>query len=289
MVGPYSTVVQRDYRPQMRAGIPGMVSHETSYDISTWLCGTAAGIPFGAVVTAVAGQPKQAVIGGSGPILGIAAIDITQTGLPLDPLGGVETAADKYPLGMNMGVLTRGRIWVLAQADVNAGDAVYYEQAGGTLSNSASGTAASGQVQFTSQPNDGDTITLNGTVITFKTTGATGSQVNIGATLGGTLSALESFINTNAAADAQVAKFKAEAYPPSPGGAGEGSGANTLRYGARTVGTAGNALTVTSTVTGTTVTGMAGGTAAATLIPSAMWLDTAVAGDIARISLALQR
>ena len=119
----FSTVVQQNYSPQIRAGFPGMVSHETSWDASTWLCGTSAGIPFGVVVSASSGNPKQAVIGGTLPI-GITVVDITQDRMPLNPVSGTEVGGDIYPQYGNMAVLTRGRIWVMAQADVAANDPV---------------------------------------------------------------------------------------------------------------------------------------------------------------------
>lgn len=279
----YNTVVQTNYAPGIRAGTPGMISHETSSDTSTWLAGSSA-IPFGLAVSAVPGSAKQCALGGTA-FIGITIVDITQDKMPINPLTGTEVVGDAYQAQSNVAVCTRGRIWVQAQADVAANDPVYYEGTGGTLSNNASGTAASGAVNYTQNPASGDTIVLNGTSIAWEATNPTGEQVLIGETLGESLNNLANFINTNAAADVQVAKFEAEAYPVT---VGSNYGANQLLLGARTVGTGGNALTVTTTTAGATVTAMAGGVASATLISGARWLDTQVAGGLARISLPTQ-
>jgi hypothetical protein len=111
----------------------------------------------------------------------------------------------------------------------------------GGLSNSASGSAATGSLTFSQQPADGDMLLLEanntGTTITFKnvvTNAAT--QIQIGPTLGDTL--VNAAAMLNASVDAHVATINYLAYPPSPGGAGEGSGAYQLLTAAATVGTA---------------------------------------------------
>jgi hypothetical protein len=96
---------------------------------------------------------------------------------------------------------------------------------GATLAGGAAGVAATGQMTFVNQPQNGDSITLNGSKVTFKTSGATGLQVNIGASLAATVTALQTFLN--ASADAQITL-------------------NT--YG---IGTGGLILTITSKTTGT--------------------------------------
>lgn len=59
------------------------------------------------------------------------------------------------------------------------------------------GAPASVTATFGGQPTAGDTITLGGVAITFVASGATGAQVNIGATASNTASALVTYINTN--------------------------------------------------------------------------------------------
>lgn len=60
---------------------------------------------------------------------------------------------------------------------------------------------AFGSFNFTGQPANNDTITINGTVVTFKTSGAVGLQVNIGATLADTLASLVALLNSSADAN----------------------------------------------------------------------------------------
>lgn len=53
---------------------------------------------------------------------------------------------------------------------------------------------ATGSIDFGGNPNNGDTVTLNGTTIEFVTGTATGNQVTIGSTLADTLASLLSFV-----------------------------------------------------------------------------------------------
>lgn len=63
---------------------------------------------------------------------------------------------------------------------------------------------ATGYIGFSAQPAANSTIALNGVTWTFKASGATGAQTNIGVDLDATITALAS--NLNASADTQVAK-----------------------------------------------------------------------------------
>src|SRR5208282_4026918 len=60
------------------------------------------------------------------------------------------------------------------------------------------GVKASGTITFGVQPTTGDSIKINGTTVTFVTSGATGNQVNLGANLAATLTALATFLNGSA-------------------------------------------------------------------------------------------
>jgi hypothetical protein len=88
-------------------------------------------------------------------------------------------------------------------------------------------------------PAASSTITLNGTVVTFVASGATGNQVNIGGTNFLTLQNLAVLIN--ASADAQLAKFYAAA-----------ARSGIILY-ARIPGAAGNGLTIATTISGATL------------------------------------
>jgi hypothetical protein len=207
--------------------------------------------------------------------------------------GSPVIAVDTIPQFVNLSVMTRGHMLVVANAKVNAGDALWYNQSTGLLTNATGGVAARGSISFTVNPVAGNTIVLTGpTTVTFVASGATGNQVNIGPTLGDTLVATAAMINGSV--DANLTLLNAEAYPPSPGGSGQGSGANQLLLSAKALGTGGNAYTLAagttpgSTISGTLFSGGVGGTS--TQVPSGFWTTPSlVAGDLAVCSLAIQR
>ena len=125
----------------------------------------------------------------------------------------------------------------------------------------ATGTA-SGTMTFTAQPAAASTITINGVTVTFVTSGATGAQVNIGASVAATVTALQTYL---AAATGALATQNYAA-----------SGA-VLTITAKTAGTTANsvalAATATANVTLSAPTLLGGGnthvfTSGATLLPS---------------------
>jgi hypothetical protein len=65
---------------------------------------------------------------------------------------------------------------------------------------------ATGSAAFTTNPAPADTLTLNGTVVTFVASGAAGLQVNIGPNLPATLQNLITMLQ--ASADTQLVKFQ---------------------------------------------------------------------------------
>lgn len=118
-----------------------------------------------------------------------------------------------------------------------------YKPAGSSVA-----TNAHGSVAFITNPAVNDTLTLNGTAVTFVASGATGAQVNIGANLAATLA--NALTVLSGSADTQLVKFT---YAVS---------GNNLNLTAAATGTGGNALTIATTVAGATITPMAGGAAA---------------------------
>jgi hypothetical protein len=286
-----STVVQRTYRPQIPPGLVGMIVDETRASVSTYQIETAAGVGFGVAVSQGVGD-TGIVVGGATKFIGLTVRDVTQDRVPLDPLSALvaeQVPVDTYPQTANVGVMHTGHMWVVAHANVAASDPLFYVAADGSLTNIITGTAAIGYVDFTTNPVDGQTITLQGSAITFKASGATGLQSNIGPTLGDTLSALAAMIN--ASADVNLVLLTVRAYPPSPGGSGQGSGAYRLMVASKAVGVAGNAYTLATNVPGATVSGgvLAGGAAAAIAVTGGFWLTSAIAGDLAQVSLGIQR
>lgn len=284
-----SVVVQSSYRPQIRAAVVGMIADETGYEITSRNCETAAGIGFGLAVSQGSAD-KGCVIAGSA-FIGISVRDVTLALAPIDPLSDTAGTVDTYAQRTSMGILTRGRIWVKAMGDVAAGDPLYYDTSAGTFGQSASGQAASGSLTFSKQPVADETILINGVTLTFKASGATTNQVNIGNTLGDTLNNIVSRCLAQTGDSGGLGDIVVRADPPSPGGAGQGSGANTLLIAAKTVGTAGNSIAITTgTAVGVTRSAatLLGGTASATAVTGAKWVTSAIAGQLAIVSLGIQ-
>lgn len=107
---------------------------------------------------------------------------------------------------------------------------------------------ATGSFSFSANPTAADTITLNGTVVTFVAAGPIGNQVLLGATLSVTLANLLVFLQ--ASADVQLVKFVYYA------------NGTTLYLAAAATGAGGNSLTITKTSTVITASGvtLSGGT-----------------------------
>lgn len=117
---------------------------------------------------------------------------------------------------------------------------------------------ATGKITFSVNPSASDTITLNGTVVTFVAGTPTGNQVQIGVSLSATMDALLTFLQ--ASLDTQLVKFTYVL-----------NAAKTILYlTAATAGTGGNSLTTTAsaaTASGATLSG-GNGTDISTLIAS---------------------
>ncbi len=109
--------------------------------------------------------------------------------------------------------------------------------------------AATGSIAFSAQPAANSTVTINGTAFTFVASGATGNQVNIGANLAATMTALATALNASAVPGVAVATYTGAA------------AALTILHD--TVGAAGNAFTLAAstspasngTVSGATLSG----------------------------------
>ena len=118
---------------------------------------------------------------------------------------------------------------------------------------------ASGSIQFTVNPTASQTVTLGGTAITFVSSGATGPQCNIGASLGGTLQNLALVLNASADANVSKCNYSSSAFT------------NTLSIVSKTSGVTNNSFTLATTVTGASVSAatLAGGVAAG----NAFWVN----------------
>ena len=279
-----NTVVQTRYAPYIQPGLEGMISEMTGSETGTRICETAAGIGFGKAV-GQGNRAKGCIIGGAN-FVGLSIRDITLDRVSVDPLSSVENALDTYGQWTNVGVMSRGHMWVKPQGLVVPYDAVYYDTATGKLGNSATGLAASGWVSFARNPVNNETLVINGATVTFVTGVPTGDQVRIGDTLGDTVAAAAILMDASATAGLAALTFRADP----PGFPGTSQGADTILIQANAVGVAGNALAITSGPAGMTKSGatLLGGTAAGTLIAGARWLDGGIGGQLARVSLAMQ-
>jgi hypothetical protein len=280
-----TTVVQTTYRPQIPFGLVGLPADGINASDDSKTVETVTGIGFGLAVSQ--GAREDGIIVGGSTFIGLTMRDITLVRSPIDPLSSALAPLDVYPQWSNAAIRSRGHLWVMALGTVNPGDPLYYNTASGGLG-PAGGQQAIGSVVFAAQPQDGQTVVLNGTTVTFKNS-PTAGQVQLGPTLGDTLVNLANLVNGSA--DANLTLLTVRADPPSPGGSGQGSGANTLLVASKAFGTAGNAYTLAPGTAQDTVSGatLSGGAAAGTAIPSGFWLSPAIAGQLARVSLAIQR
>lgn len=122
--------VQSTYVENQPIALPGMAA-DADFSADTRICETAAGIPFGVVVSQGAAD-KGALIGAAAAsnFVGITISDKT-----IQNDGG----ADGYNQYDNMAVMYRGTIWVTAGGAVNDGDDVTFNSTTGVLSSIASG------------------------------------------------------------------------------------------------------------------------------------------------------
>jgi len=114
-----------------------------------------------------------------------------------------------------------------------------------------SGPRATGTITVATNPSADDTITLNGVVATFKASGATSVQINIGGTTAETAANIAAHVNSRSAAFGMTATVAG----------------NVVTLRAIVGGTAGNSLTLAKSGTHPTLSGatLAGGTQTLTL------------------------
>ena len=119
----------------------------------------------------------------------------------------------------------------------------------GAVLTEVGGAAATGTITIATNPTDGDTVTVNGVVIAFKTGSATGNQVVIGANAGATATNLAAFLNT--------------ASQTALSGATYAAAASVVNIAYDVKGVAGNSFTLASGQASVTVSGakLSGGTA----------------------------
>lgn len=258
--------LQPTYNEYLSPAIVGMRANMEPARVISRLCLPAAGMAMGIVATYGTSDDNARNVASGGAYLGITGLDPTVRTM------ATSSVPDLYLYQDIMSIYTKGVIWVKAQVAVSPGQPAYYD-GNGYLTNVAGAGFATGNVSFTVNPTAGSTMTLGGSTVTFVASGATGLQVNIGATLAATMTALLSFLQ--ASADVNLVKFT---YSLS---------GTTLNLTAATAGTGGNALTVATNVGGATASGatLSGGTTANTAIPNASFDSTATAGGLVKLRL----
>lgn len=122
--------VQSTYNRYAAAGQVGTPANETGWDVDTAIfeehASPPAGIGFGLAVNQGAGD-QGVRLAGSGGFRGITRANQSQPS---------SVFTDKYAGGDNLGVFVKGDIFVIAEAQVTAGEAVYYNAATGVLGHS---------------------------------------------------------------------------------------------------------------------------------------------------------
>lgn len=154
---PSQRVVQSEFPEHMKAGIPGMINRMVDYN-SVTRSAEAIAIPACRAVSQSLQSDIGAVLGGpEAQFVGITILDPTLI-VPLTVSG---TPIDAYPPYTNMGVLTKGEMFAIADVPTTAGDPLYYEAATGILKNLAGvGPVAGGRWKYTRAPGELNVVQL---------------------------------------------------------------------------------------------------------------------------------
>lgn len=151
-------VVQSAYNEHQPVGTAGMIASTHQSDVDTRVCETVAGIGFGLAVGKGSGDNGAILGGAANTFLGLTVRDVTL----------MNDTVDKYAQYQNMGVMTKGKMWVVPEADVTDGDNVVYDTATGRLSSvAADGThilIAGARWEKTATAGNLSIVRLSGTV-----------------------------------------------------------------------------------------------------------------------------
>jgi hypothetical protein len=119
--------VQTSYRETQRIATAGMVANERDWDGITRLVETPAGIAFGLAVGRGASD-NGAVLGGALPtFLGVSFKDVTL-------VRSATADVDKFVLKENIGIFTKGEIWVVVTGTPGPANPVHYNATTGVFS-----------------------------------------------------------------------------------------------------------------------------------------------------------
>jgi hypothetical protein len=178
---------------------------------------------------------------------------------------GFQDISGTGPKGLDYGFMVTGDEFTLAT--VVDPSTTGLTILGTTGSNAA--LTATARLWLDTNPANNETITLNGQAITFKTSGATGFEVNIGATLQDTAAGIAALIN------AQTATFAMTAYCPARN--------SVMELTANTAGTAGNSIALATAATACRFTAR-NGTANVAVMGSGAAATASIASGITQLS-----
>ncbi|RFB80394.1 hypothetical protein [Methylovirgula sp. 4M-Z18] len=177
--------------------------------------------------------------------LGVQSVTITGGGtgftnapVTFNPPGATGTAiiANGVVTGVNLTAPGQYDAGTVVTCSIG-GDGKGATVSGPTLTGGAVGVAATGAINFVTNPVVGNTITLDGTVVTF---GTAANDVVPGATLAATLANLAAFCNASADANISLCTYAATA--------------TALTITDKTLGVGGNAFTLAANIIGATAT-----------------------------------
>lgn len=119
-------VVQSTYSENISRALPGMPA-DADYSADTRIVETEAGIGFGVAVSQ--GTNDNGALIGAAAAADFVGVSIRDKTVP--------DGTDSYADGANIGVMTRGDIWITTGGDVVAGDDVTFVATTGVLSSAA--------------------------------------------------------------------------------------------------------------------------------------------------------
>lgn len=137
--------VQASYAERMTNAVKGMIQG-SDFNSVTGICETAAGLAFGIAVSQGTAD-KGVIIGGTRlGFVGVTIRDIT-----LDVAN-----ADKYPRYSNVGIMTRGQMWVAPAVAVAPNEPVHFVTGTGVFTNTGSEGPVNGARWASSAAGTGD-------------------------------------------------------------------------------------------------------------------------------------
>lgn len=222
--------------------------------IARWAQTATAGQLFGAPEPSLLYTALTAITTGAFSLF-IAGVPYTISGLNFSSITNLNGAASVIQTALQVALASTLCVWngtyfqfVITAPTTGAASTI----------TKATAPTASGSLIFAGQPSNNDVFTVNGTAVTFVTSGATGNQVNIGASEAATVNALAAFLN--ASADVNISKMTYVS-----------DGVSKVYCISKVTGTAGNAYTLVKTtgtnlsVSGATLSGGSGVDVSSTL------------------------